>query len=75
MTIKRRIRIALTLMILVPMTLMMAAFGIARHFSERTERVGPGGSPLIFTAAERDFIAEFNRTVNEEPAALTDPRR
>jgi hypothetical protein len=30
---------------------------------------------LVFTAAKRNSIAEFNRTVNEEPAALADPGR
>ena len=74
MTIKRRIRIALTLMIVVPAALMALVFGIASRGFERMGAYGPRAyGPGAFGPS--GFIAEFNRLVMDDPAALADPAR
>ena len=64
MTIKRRVRVALFLMMLVPVFFMVGAFGFARKYITSM-------SPL---ERERAFFGEFNRLVNDDPRALSDPR-
>jgi signal transduction histidine kinase len=75
MTIKRRIRIALSLMIALPAAFMALTAVASRLWTERPERFGPGGSSVLFTEAEGRFLAEFNRLSVDEPEALADPAR
>ena len=63
MTIRRRVRVALFLMMLVPVFFMIAAFGFTRIYSSGT------GRPDV-----RAFISQFNQLVNDNPHALTDPQ-
>jgi histidine kinase len=65
MTIRRRVRVALLLMLLVPLFLMAGAFAAARRFGAELNRVDP---------LQRRFLAEFNRRVNEDPGSLADPQ-
>ena len=64
MTIKRRVRVALFLMMLVPVFFIVGAFGFARRYITSI-------SPL---ERERAFFGEFNRLVNDNPGALSDPQ-
>jgi signal transduction histidine kinase len=64
MTIKRRVRVALFLMMLVPVFLMVGAYGMLGRFSHTAAGLSREGR-LIF---------EFNRLVNDDPRALSDPR-
>ncbi len=64
MTIRRRVRVALLLMLLVPLFLMAGVFGAARRFGLTSGGVDP---------YQRRFVAEFNRRVNEDPGSLADP--
>ncbi len=74
MTIKRRVRVALFLMTLVPVFLMIGAFGIARRFSAGANPGDPFGRALLLSVRQRSFLAQFNRLVNEDPRALSDPQ-
>ncbi|MGA2765503.1 MAG: HAMP domain-containing sensor histidine kinase [Spirochaetia bacterium] len=74
MTIKRRVRVALSLMMLIPVFLMIGAFGVARRFTTDTNQSGPFGRARLLNARERIFLAEFNRLVNDDPRSLSDPR-
>ena len=65
MTIKRRVRVALFLMMLVPVFYMVGAFGFASRYFSGTNRLG----------RERAFLSEFNRLANDDPRALSDPQR
>ena len=64
MTIKRRVRVALFLMMLVPVFFMVGAFGFASRYLFGANRLG----------RERAFLSEFNRLVNDDPRALSDPQ-
>ena len=72
MSIQWRVRVALSLMLLVPALLMVGAFGISRRFTG--ERLDPSGRLLLLSAHQRGFLSDFNRLVNENPGALADPR-
>ena len=74
MTIRRRIRVALFLMMLVPAFLMIAGFGIARRLSAGVNRGDAYKGPLMLSGRERTFLAEFNRLAVEDPGSLSDPR-
>ena len=74
MTIKRRVRVALFLMMLVPVFLMAGAIGISRRFSVGAGPGDPFGRSLVLSAHQRSFLAEFNRLVNEDPRGLSDPQ-
>jgi len=63
MTIRRRVRVALFLMMLVPVIFMIAAFGFARMYASGTSRTDV-----------RAFVSRFNQLVNDSPNALTDPQ-
>ena len=65
MTIRRRVRVALLLMLIVPLFLMAGAFGVARRLAGGVS----GTDPL-----QRRLLAELNRRVNEEPGSLADPQ-
>jgi signal transduction histidine kinase len=81
MTIKRRIRIALSLMVILPAALMVLVFGIVSRGFERMGAIGPaapglgGFAPAFAEKKESEFLAEFNRLVLDDPAALADPAR
>ncbi|MGO8692101.1 MAG: ATP-binding protein [Rectinemataceae bacterium] len=75
MTIKRRIRIALSLMVILPAVLMALVFGAASRWADRRPGFGPGEFSALFGERESRFLAEFNRLVLEEPAALADAAR
>jgi signal transduction histidine kinase len=64
MTIRRRVRVALFLMMLVPVFFMAGAFGFARRYIS-------GANGLEHARA---FLSEFNQLVNENPRALSDPQ-
>ena len=74
MTIKRRVRVALFLMMLVPVFLMVGALGMARRFNAGAGPGNPFARPLVFSARQQSFLAELNRLVNDEPRGLSDPR-
>ena len=66
MQIRRRVRIALLLMLVVPIVLMGGAYGAVR-------RLGAGlyaGNPL-----PRGLLAELNRRITADPGLLSDPRK
>jgi signal transduction histidine kinase len=65
MTIRRRIRVALLLMLIVPLFLMAGAFGVARRLT-----VGVMGADPF----RQRLLTELNRRVNEEPGSLADPQ-
>ena len=65
MTIRRRVRVALLLMLIVPLFLMTGAFGVARRLNAGVT----GADPFRLR-----LLAELNRRVNEEPGSLADPR-
>ena len=65
MTIRRRVRVALLLMLIVPLFLMAGAFGVARRLTAGVT----GADPF-----QRRLLAELNRRVNEEPGSLADPQ-
>ncbi len=64
MTIRRRVRVALFLMMLVPVFFMAGAFGFARRYVS-----GANGLEHV-----RAFLSEFNQLVNDNPRALSDPQ-
>jgi signal transduction histidine kinase len=64
MTIRRRVRVALFLMMLVPVVLVVGAWGMLGRFPH-------GAAPL---SREGGFVSEFNRLVNDDPHSLADPR-
>jgi signal transduction histidine kinase len=64
MTIKRRVRVALFLMTLIPVFFMAGAFGFASRYMFSTNLLGRAQS----------FLGEFNRLVNDDPHALSDPQ-
>jgi signal transduction histidine kinase len=74
MTIRRRVRVALFLMMLVPVFLMVGAFGIVRRFTAAAVPGDPFSRALVLSARQRGFLAEFNRLVNENPQGLSDPQ-
>ena len=63
MTIRRRVRVALLLMLIVPLFLMAGAFGVARRLTAGVTGTDPFRLRLM---------AELNRRVNEEPGSLAD---
>lgn len=65
MTIKRRVRVALFLMMLVPVVLMIGAYGMLGRFAHTAAGLSREGG----------FVTEFNRLLNDDPRALSDPRR
>jgi len=65
MTIRRRVRVALLLMLIVPLFLMAGAFGVARRLTAGVTGTDPSRLRLV---------AELNRRVNEEPGSLADPQ-
>ena len=65
MTIRRRVRVALLLMLIVPLFLMAGAFGVARRLNAGVT----GADPFRLR-----LLAELNRRVNEEPGSLADPQ-
>ena len=75
MTIKRRIRMALSLMMFGPFFLMMGAVGITQKLSFDMTRFDGFGSSTLLSAGEKKFLAEFNALVNSDPGALADTRR
>jgi signal transduction histidine kinase len=74
-TIKRRVRIALSLMMLCPFFLMIAAVRLSLTSSSNAGRLGAFGHLSPFTDGERTFLSEFNRLVNESPESLADAKR
>ena len=64
MTIRRRVRVALLLMLIIPLFLMAGAFGVARRLNAGVT----GADPFRLR-----LLAELNRRVNEEPGSLADP--
>jgi len=68
------VRVALFLMMLVPAFLMVGAFGMAGRYSMGVTRGDPFVRPLVLSARQRTFLAQFNRLVAEDPSSLTDPR-
>ena len=65
MLIRRRVRVALLLMLIVPLLLMAGAFGVARRFTAGVT----GADPF-----RQRLLTELNRRVNEEPGSLADPQ-
>jgi signal transduction histidine kinase len=63
MTIRRRVRVALLLMLFVPLFLMAGAFSAARRFGLDVNRLDP---------LQKSLLAELNRRVNEDPGSLSD---
>jgi len=66
MTIRRRVRIALMLMLIVPLLLMGGAFGAARRLA--SGRYGVDAVP-------RSLLAELDRRVKQDPSLLSDPQK
>ena len=73
MTIRRRVRVALFLMMLVPVFLMIGALGIGRRMAGANPG-DPFGRSVLLSVPQRAFLAEFNRLVNEDPGTLSDPQ-
>ena len=65
MLIRRRVRVALLLMLIIPLFLMAGAFTAARRLSAGVT----GADPF-----QQRLLAELNRRVNEEPGSLADPQ-
>jgi hypothetical protein len=64
MTIRRRVRVALLLMLIVPVFLMAGTFAVARRLTAGVTGAG----------SQWRQLAELNRRVNEEPGSLADPQ-
>ncbi len=65
MLIRRRVRVALLLMLIVPLFLMAGAFGVAHRLTGGVGSADPSQARLL---------AELNRRVNEDRASLADPQ-
>jgi len=74
MTIRRRVRAALFLMMLVPAFLMVGAFGVASRFGYDVNRGVGFARPLVLSVRERNFLREFNRLADQDPGSLSDPK-
>ncbi len=65
MTIRRRVRVALLLMLVVPLFLMAGAFAGMRRLTAGVTEAAPSQARLL---------AELNRRVNDNPGSLADPQ-
>ncbi len=62
-------------MMIFPFFLMMGAVRFTMKSSTDARRLDAFANPTLFSDGEKEFLAEFNRLVNDDPKSLADPKR
>ncbi len=62
-------------MMIFPFFLMLGVYRLTRYLNTDVYHLNVFGRPRLFSEGEKEFLAGFNRLLNEDPKSLADPQR